>query len=168
MSQEDVELLKAVREWKPPEELHPMAMTAWHFYEEAGNDLTPEVLSKLKEILDEYGDNLVGLAEAIEGLVRFMLYVGDNLDDKKNAQAVGDLMRSYMPLYEPFWERVGEALNNVSEEARGAFHTFLAGEHGAKKQAPTFGEKAPDGTVPLKDLAPVGRPPPWASKNRKK
>ena len=32
MSNEDQELLRAVREWRPPKALHPMAMTAFGVY----------------------------------------------------------------------------------------------------------------------------------------
>ena len=167
MSEEDVKLLEAVRNWRPPEKLHPIAMTTWHLYEGNGDKLPPPALQQVRDVLDAYGDDLTGLAEAMEGLVRFMLYVGDELEDKETGKQVADLMREYIHLYEPFWERVGEALNNVGEELRGSFQNFMDQELGDDRTAPVYGEAAPKGTVPLKDIAPPpGRPPPWAPKKK--
>ena len=47
MSDEDVKLLEAVRDWRPPEKLHPLAMFAWQQYEEHGNGLPDEALALL-------------------------------------------------------------------------------------------------------------------------
>lgn len=159
MSEEDVKLLEAVRDWRPPEKLHPMAMVVWGIYEDAGNKMSPTELGRVRELFDAYGEDLTGLAEAMEGVVRFMLYVGDELKDKESAKAIGDLMREYMHLYEPFWQQVAEALQNVGSEARESFSEFLDPEDKGKKVAPTYGEAPPQGTIPLRNLAPPVRPP---------
>ncbi len=168
MSEEDEQLLEAVRTWRPPEKLHPMAMVVWGIYEEAGNTLSPPELQKVRDLFDAYGEDLVGLAEAMEGVVRFMLYVGDGLDDKESAKKIGDLLREYVHLYEPFWDRVAEALQNVGSDAQSAFGEFIDQEvEKKKKTAPVYGEAAPAGTVPLRTLTNPARPPPWAPKTKK-
>jgi hypothetical protein len=168
MSQEeDLKLLDAVRNWRPPKKLHPMAMVAWKMYEEGGNTLSDESISKLREVLDAYGDDLKGLAEACEGLTRFVMYTSQNLGDEENADKVIKLLREYSHRYEPFWQRVGEALSNVGAKAVDNFRSFVGQNQPGEKSAPTLGEKAPEGSVPLKDIMPAARPPPWAPKKPK-
>ncbi len=141
-----------------------MAMHAFHIYEDHKNALPPEAIAKLKATLDAYGDDLKGLAEAMEGLTRFMIYVGENLKDTASGEKVADLMRSYTPKFEPFWQRVAEAMQNVGAESKGSFQQFLDKERAAEKKAPVFGAAAPKDAVPLRNLAPPARPPPWAKK----
>lgn len=167
MSDEDEKLLKAVREWRPPTKLHPIAMHAFHIYEEAGMSLPPDAMAKLKATLDAYLPDLVALAEALEGLTRFMMLVTEHHKDQPSGDKVMELLRSYGPLYEPFWERVGEAMRNVSAEQRGQFQSFMDSQTGAEKKAPTFGQDAPKNTVPLRNFVNPARPPPWAKKDNK-
>lgn len=141
-----------------------MAMHAFHIYEDHKNALPPEALAKLRAALDGYGDDLKGLAEAMEGLTRFMIYVNENLKDVKSGELVADLMRSYTHLFEPFWERVAEAMKNVGDDSKGSFQQFLAREMTADKKAPVFGAAAPKDAVPLRNMIPQNRPPPWAKK----
>lgn len=166
--EDDRKLLKAVREYLPPKELHPIATTAWSLYEAAQNQLTPEGVQSLRTVLDGYRHDLKQLGEAIFGLARFMMYVGDSLGDKGAAEKVANLMREYGHLYEPFWEKVGEAAANVGGEIAAQFQSFAGKEE--PKAAPVFGAAAPAGSVPLSKLAPpsrpppTSRPPPWAKK----
>lgn len=163
-TEEDAKILEAVRNWRPPKKLHPMAMVAWKLYEEGGNTLSEASVQNLRDALNGYGDDLKGLAEACEGLTRFVMYVSQNLGDKENGDKVIQLMREYTHLYEPFWRRVGDALANVGAQAIGTFKQFVGEGKTEEKNAPALGEKAPDGSVPLKNLMPAGRPPPWAPK----
>lgn len=156
--EDDRKLLQAVREYLPPKELHPIAMTAWNLYEGNGNTFPPEAVGGVRAVLDGYRGDLKSLGEAIFGVARFMIYVTEDLGDAATGEKVADLLREYGSLYEPFWEKVGEAAANVGGEASSVFQTF-AGEE-AKKAAPVFGQAAPQGTVPLRNLVPPGRPPP--------
>src|SRR5215470_8947328 len=124
MAEDDLKLLQAVRDWKPPTTLHPIAMYAFGFYERAGFKLTNEGLEELKKVLDAYGDDLKGLAEALEGLTRFLILATTQYDDHEAGTKLTELMRSYTHLYEPFWEKVGEALQNVGTETKGSFLNF--------------------------------------------
>ena len=55
--EDDKKLLEAVRTWTPPEELHPMAVSAWMAYEAAGLTMSPEAIQFIREELDKYGDD---------------------------------------------------------------------------------------------------------------
>ena len=86
MADEDQELLRTVREWRPPETLHPIAMKAWDVYQRNGHDLPPEAMVELKSLLDAYGDDLKGLAAAIEGMTRFMLLLDHHRKEPENSR----------------------------------------------------------------------------------
>jgi hypothetical protein len=164
MLQDDVKLLQAVRDWRPPDQLHPIAMYAWHLYEKNRDALPAPAIEELRAILDGYGDDLKGLAEGIEGLTRFLLLMTEHLHDQATATKVADLLRSYTSRFEPFWERVGEALTNVVAHEKGHFASFTDHDRSAEKVAPLAGQPPPKGTVPLRSLAPPPRPPRWTKK----
>lgn len=168
MSDEDAKLLQAVRDWRPPTKLHPIAMQVWQIYEKHGLKMPPEGLQEIRDLLAAYGDDLKALAEALEGLSRFMLLAGEHHKDKKTAAQIADLMREYTHLFEPFWQRVGEALANVGAETSASFLEFLGSDAVTAKLAPLYGQEAPKGSVPLRNLAPPARPPPWAAKHKNK
>jgi hypothetical protein len=163
MSQEDEALLRAVRDWRPPTTLHPIAMFAWNLYEGSGMSLPPEAVQTLRARLDALRDNLIALAEHLEGLTRFMIYVGEMKGDVASGQKIAELMRDYSALFEPFWQRVGEALKNVESDSLDNFRRFT-GQHVEEKKVTAHDAEAPRGTVPLKAFTPPARPPPWARK----
>jgi hypothetical protein len=109
----DAELLRLVREWRPSTTLHPIAMQAWHIYQDAGRSLPDVSLQKIRAILDGYGGELLPLSAALEGLVRFSIHLSDDVGDTASADKVVVLMREYAPLFEPFFARVDQALNNA-------------------------------------------------------
>ncbi|MBI4819150.1 MAG: hypothetical protein HY791_22955 [Deltaproteobacteria bacterium] len=158
--EEDTELLRAVREWRPPEKLHPIAMFTWDIYEANEFSMPPEGVAKVKAVLDGYGDDLVALAEAMEGLIRFILCVRHMKQDEISGQKISDLCRAYAHLYEPFWTRVGEAMANVGDDTRAVFQKMMGAEP-TDKAAPAVGQAPPPGTIPLSRLVDPGRPPPF-------
>jgi hypothetical protein len=164
MSEEDQKLLKAIRDWRPPKTLHPIAMNAVEIYEANGKAMTPEAVQGIRDLLDGYNGDMVGLAKALEGLARFMILLTDHEKDKEGGEAVAALMREYTRLFEPFWKRVGEAATNVTAEARGSFLQFIDRDRTSEKAAPSYGQKAPKDTIPLSSIAPPARPPPWSKK----
>lgn len=164
MSKQDQELIQSIREYEPPAALHPIAMHAWHLYEDNEFQLPPEAIESLRDVFKAYGDDLEALGEAMFGLTRFVILVTETHDDKVNGGKVADLMREFTHLYEPFWERVGEALDTVASEKRSVFKQFTGLEEESAKTAAVFGTAPPANTVPLKDLLPPDRPPPWAPK----
>ena len=168
MNDADAQLLNAVRTWRPPEELHPMAILASALYHAAGGELTAEVNSMLKDALDEYGKDLIDLAMAMEGLVRFKIILEQKYDDEDGARQLVELMRSYMPLYEPFWRRVGEALRRANAHQQSTFLAFLDADNAPKAKAAKFGEAPPQGAMPARVLVTPGRPPPHRRRNRRR
>ena len=165
MSDEDRKLLEAVRNWRPPTTLHPIAVVAFTMYDNNGNAFPPKALADLDRVLDEYDDDLESLASAMEGLIRCMIYVGDHLGDKENAELLAKLLRKYAERFEPFWRRVAEALETEGHDLHKSLQQLLGDQ--AQKKAPVYGEKPPEGSVQLKDIAPPPRPPPWAPKGKK-
>jgi hypothetical protein len=161
MSNEDEDLLRAVREWRPSTTLHPVAVLCWTLYEKNEMSVPQSAVDHLKSVLDAYGEDLAGLAAAMEGAVRFMVLL-DQRGDQEGSKAVLTLLRSYADLFEPFWQRVGEALQNVGGETKAAFDKF-SGEI-APKAAAAIDQPPPEGTVPLSKLIEPTRPPPWARK----
>jgi len=164
MSKEDQQLLENIRDYKPPTELHPIAMHAWNLYEDNEFQLPPSAIETLREVFKAYGDDLQALGEAMFGLTRFMLLVTEHHNDKVSADKIAELMREFTHLYEPFWESVGEALTNVGSQTRSVFQQFMGVDEEQAKTAPTFGEAAPADSIPLKDLLPPSRPPAWKPK----
>ncbi len=166
MTAEDRKLLEAVRNWKPPKELHPIAPASFTIYEKAGNSLPPPAMEQLKSLLEAYAEDLGELAMAMEGMIRFMRYVGENLGDKESSEKVAKLLRAYADRFEPFWQRVAEAMKNEGEDVRAAFADMLGGQDEASKTAPMYGEQKPAGTMKLSDIAPPPRPPAWTPKKK--
>jgi hypothetical protein len=164
MSEQDRKLLEAVRNWRPPTELHPIAMQTWAIYDQHGNTFPPPAVEALRKLLDGYRDDLKALAAAFEGLTRFVIVVSQFQKDEQTAQVIIELMRSYTPLFEPFWQRVGEALQNVGADTKEVLSAFEARDTAGEKVAPQFGQEAPKDTVPLREIAPPARPPAWAKK----
>lgn len=114
MSITDHDLLRLVREWRPPATLHPIAMQAWHIYENDGLTLSDSSLQKLRTLLDSYDTDLRTLGEALEGLVRFSILLTDHQRDPESAAKVVALMREYAPRFEPFFARVVEAMTGAN------------------------------------------------------
>jgi hypothetical protein len=152
MTDEDRELLAAVRDWRPSAELHPIAMTAFRLYQQHGGGLPPSAIQRLRVALDGHADDLGALARAMEGLIRFMLYVGEERGDRDSSQQVAELLREYSGRFEPLLRRVAAAL----------------GSEGASRQAGSpddagHGEatRAPPGTH-----GRGGRPPAWMPRDQ--
>ena len=168
MNDADAQLLNAVRTWRPPDDLHPVALLASTLYHAAGDELTAEVHDLLKDTLDEYGSDLIDLAMAMEGLVRFTILLEQKYEDKAGAKQLVELMRSYMPLYEPFWRRVGDAMRRANTHQQSAFLAFLDADLAPKDKAAKFGETPPQGSIPARTLVATGRPPPHRRRNKRR
>jgi hypothetical protein len=89
-------------------------MQAWHLYEDGGQMLSDESLENIKGALDLCAEDLVSLGQALEGLVRFSILLSDHQNDSIAAERVVSMMRQYTPLFEPFLERVAEAIAKVA------------------------------------------------------
>jgi hypothetical protein len=163
MSDEDVKILQALRDYRPPSKLHPIAKFAYALYEEADMDLPPEAMTGLREELKQYED-LKDLTDALCGLSAFMIYISEHLDDQKNGEKVAELIKEVGPRYSSFTDRVSVALENLGKKVKGAFDRFTARDLTEDKRAPVHDENPPEGTVPLKKMKPVAQPPPWARK----
>jgi hypothetical protein len=152
LSRKDRELLEAVRSWRPSKELHPIAIAAYEVYARNGNSLPPSAVQALRSVLDECGDDLQSLAGAMEGLVRFMLHLGEELGDEENSERVAKLLGEHAGRFEPLWRRVAAALSNEGEDVQAMFFSPLSSDDAAKKSTPALGDRA--------------RPPHWVPEDQ--
>lgn len=163
MSTEDVKILEALRDYRPPKKLHPIARFAWGLYEEAGDDIPPEAIEALRDELKQYED-LKDLTDALCGLSAFMIYISEQLGDTENGEKIAELVKEVGPRYEPFTDRVAQAIENLGRRVKGLYDRFTDRDKTEDSRAPVYGEDAPKGTVPLKNIKPRATVPPWARK----
>ena len=104
-------------------------------YEEAGRTLNAQGMQELRAVLDEYGEDLEALAAAMEGMIRCMIYIGEHLGDQENSEKIAKLLREYAERFEPFWQRVAEALRNEGQDVQEGFAALLGDQDPAKKTA---------------------------------
>ncbi len=164
MSDEDRALLQAVQAWRPPTTLHPIAKEAYVIYERHEFDLPDEAVQALRAALDTYAGDVIKLAEAVEGMTRFMILLDEHRKDEVNAKKVLLLLREYAQRFEPFWRRVAEALENEGSEVQSAFQRMTGVLE--ERLAVKIDEPPPEGTIPLSTLLEPTRPPPWARKKK--
>jgi hypothetical protein len=161
--EEDIQILTALRDYRPPQKLHKIAMFAWALYEDAERSLPPEAIDALRSDLAAYQD-LKDLTDALCGLSAFVIYVTEHLGDPETGEQVGELIKEMSPRYASLTDRVVFALENLSKKAKFAFDKFTAKDQAEEKRAPVHDENPPEGTFPAKNLKPVAKPPPWARK----
>ena len=95
-----------------------------------------------------------------------MIYLSEYLDDQQNGAKVAGLIKEVGPKYESFTDRVTQAIENLGRRVKGVFERFTDQKEDEKK-APVYDADAPEGTIPLKTLKPVARPPAWAQKKKR-
>jgi hypothetical protein len=152
-------ILEQIGQYRAPSKLPPIAMKAYSLYTAGGSKLNDEAIGELRKELQAYGDDLKPLTDAIVGLGAFAIYVRDNLKDPAAAEAVAKLIHETAPKYASIGQRIAAALQDLANKATDLLDRFTDRE-APPKTAPKFGEDAPQGTVPLKALKPVGGPPP--------
>lgn len=160
----DEELLEQLKAYRPPKKLHPIAGKAYDLYDAAGFKLTDEAIAELRKDLQSYYGDLKALTDALCGLAAFIMYAMENLDDKKAAEQIAELMKEVRPQYEPLGNRLAQILQDLSKKATGILDRFSDRDQKAKNRAPVYDEAPPTGTVPLRDLKPVAQPPPVRKK----
>lgn len=150
------DIFKDLAKYKAPSKLPRISMLAYFLYEEAGDRMTADALEALRIELSEKADDLSALTDVNIGLGVFALYLRDTRKDVEGAEAVAALIRETAPQYQTVGERIVAALQDLAESASGLLDQFSDRQNPDKKNAPAFGDSAPDGTLPLKTLKPVG------------
>jgi hypothetical protein len=162
------ELLDAIRNYRPPKKLHPIAGKAYDLYDRAGFELTDEAIAELRADLEGLRGDLKALTDAMCGLSAFVIYANEKLNDPVAAEQIAQLMREQRAQYEPLSQKVTEILQDFSKKVRGLFDRFTDRDLSADTRAPTYDEPAPPETVPLKQLKPAARPPPLRKKDKER
>jgi hypothetical protein len=152
--------LEAIKDYRPPKKLHPIASKTYDLYAAAGNRLTPEALEALRaDLRATYGD-LKATTDALCGLASFVIYANEHLDDPAAAEQISELMRDARQEFEPVSTGLQSMLQDWARKVSGVFDRFSDRDQTAKARAPVYDELPPNGTVPLKQLKPVAKPPP--------
>jgi hypothetical protein len=153
------ELLEAIKNYRPPKKLHPIAGRTYDLYDSAGFQLTDEALDEIRKVLEGYGDDLKALTDALCGLSAFVIYANEKLGDPVAAEKVALVMRECRGKYEPLSEGVTAALQDLVRKVRGLFDRFVDRDRAPDSKAPIYDDERPPNTVPLRELKPIAQPP---------
>lgn len=155
-------ILEAIRDYKPPKKLHPIAGLTYDLYDAAGFQITDEVLDRLRRELEPHKSDLKALTDALCGLSAFIVYANEQLEDPEAAGRISELVKECRPQYAPLGEKLVGLLQDFAQQAKEIFGRFSDKEE--ELRAPKVGEQAPDGAVPLSRLKPVAKRPPLIRK----
>lgn len=162
----DAELIEALKSYRPPKKLHPIAGKTLDLYLAGGNQLSEEAIADIRKDLQAYYGDLKAVTDALCGLGAFIMHATENLNDPKAAEQIADLMREARPQYEPLGHRLASLLQDVAKHATGVLDRFMDRDQTSKTRAPKYDEAPPVGTIPLKQLKPVAQPPPVRGKKK--
>lgn len=154
------DILEQIGKYKAPTKLPKISRIALALYEDGGFELNDEAVLALRLELESYQGDLKALTDANIGLGVFALYLRDTEGKPEQAEKIAVLIRETAPKYQSVGERIVAALQDLAVSATSLLDRFSDRDEGAKARAPKYGESGPDGTLPLKDLKPVGAPPP--------
>lgn len=150
------DILEQIGKYRAPSKLPPISMMAFNLYEQAGFQMTDVAIEALRIELKEHQDDLKDLTDQNVGLGVFALYLRDTRKDAQSAEKVAALIRETAPKYQSIGERIVSALQDLAANATALLDRFSDRDQEAKARAPKHGDKAPQGTLPLKDIKPVG------------
>jgi hypothetical protein len=168
MSPTPEEVLNAIKDYRPPKKLHPIAGKTYDLYAAAGKQLTPEALDIiLEELRSHYGD-LKATTDALAGLASFQIYAREHLDDEKAADQIMELMKDARMQFEPLSLQVAGWLSDLTKKLTGIFDRFTDRDRSGDSRAPVHDKAPPEGTVPLKQLKPMAEPPRVRRRDKKK
>lgn len=158
-------ILEAIRDYRPPSKLHPIAGLTFDLYDAAGSKITDEILDRLRQELEPHRTDLKALTDALCGLSAFIMYANEQLEDPEAAARVSELVKECRPQYAPLGEKLVGLLQDFAQQAKEVFGRFADKEE--ELRAPKVGEQAPDGAVPLSRLKPVAKRPPLIKKDKR-
>jgi hypothetical protein len=161
-----LKLLQALRDYRPPKKLHPIADKAFSLYQKGDYKVTDETIAILRADLDAIAHDIKLHTDALCGVTAFMIYINEKYEDHESGEKVADLIKSVGHRYESLTERAVAALGDLGKSVKGLFDRFTAKKDTDEKRAPAFGEERPEGTIPLSTLKPPAQPPPWARKKK--
>lgn len=167
---EGIRLLKALRDYRPPKKLHPIAEKAYVLYSQNEQTMTDEVIASLRADLDAVAHDLKLHTDALCGLAAFTMYITEKINDPVAGERVTELIRSTAPRYEGITMKAQSALGDLSKAVKGVFQRFTQRTEPAENKAPIHDkeEPPPEGAIPLSTLKPPATPPPWAKKKNQK
>ncbi|MEQ8277512.1 MAG: hypothetical protein RMA76_35005 [Deltaproteobacteria bacterium] len=154
------DILEQIGKYKAPTKLPKISRIALALYEDGGFELNEEAVLALRLELESYEGDLKALTDANIGLGVFALYLRDTEKKPEQAEMIAALIRETAPKYQSIGERIVSALQDLAVNAKELLDKFSDRDDAAKARAPVYGEAGPEGSLPLKNLKPVGEPPP--------
>ncbi len=158
------QILDAIKNYRPPPQIHPVAIKAFDLYRANDWKMTDEIVGTLRKELDALGTDLKVLSDAMCGLVAFMVTASEKFGDTAAGEMIGKLLQEQGPKYAPLADRILQGLQELGIKSKDAFAKFIGSDSSAEKRAPAVGDKPPEGSVPLKAVKPAAEPPRWAKK----
>lgn len=150
------DILEQIGKYRAPKKLPPISMQAFAMYEAEDFTISETTIEALRLALAEFDGDLKALTDANVGLGVFALYLRDTRKDAEGAEMVAALIRETAPKYQTIGERIVSALQDLAVNATALFERFTDAADGAKNRAPKIDEAAPEQTLPLKNIKPVG------------
>ncbi|MCA9551556.1 MAG: hypothetical protein KC933_16080 [Myxococcales bacterium] len=160
-------IFEELKAYEAPKSLPRIADYGVQLYEAAGYKLDAAAIESLRQELAKHAGDLKDLTDNIIGLGAFALWLRDFRQDNEGTVAVAKLIGEHAPKYASIGERIGNALQDLALKATDLLDAFSGSDAAMKRRAPKYGEDSPSGTLPLKDLKPVGAPMPIKERNKK-
>jgi hypothetical protein len=160
-------IFEELKAYEGPKTLPRIADLGATLYEAGGFKLDPAALESLRHELGTHAGDLKDLTDNIIGLGVFALWLRDTRNDHESAEAVVRLIGEHASKYAHIGERIGNALQDLALKATDLLDAFSGRDASVRRRAPKFGEGGPPGTLPLKELKPVGAPMPTKERLKK-
>jgi hypothetical protein len=149
------QILKQIRDYRPPRELQPISQLALRLYLENGKKLEKPQLDQLRAELDAIED-LVKLADAMCGLFVFSNYVVGQLKDEAVGPLINELVASVTYRYDDAYALAATALDDTAKQATDSLGRFQGeSDDELTRRAPQFGVAPPAGAFPVASLNPA-------------
>lgn len=158
------DVLEAVKAYRPPKKLHPIAMQAFDLYKAGNYKLDDAAVGELRKTLEAHYGDLKTLTDALCSLAAFIAYLMEVKQDQATAEVVAKLMKETQPQYVSLVDYLTKVLSDAGKAVVGVLDRFTDRDTSGDKRAPKYGEEPPPGTVPLKSIKPVAQPPPKRKK----
>lgn len=157
-------ILEAIRDYKPPKKLHPIAGRAIDLYFANGSKIPDEVVNALRQQIQPIKHDLKELTDVLWGLSQVIMYFNENEQNPDAAARISELVKECRPQYAPLGEKLVGLVQDFAKQAKEIFGRFADQEE--ELRAPKVGDQAPDGAVPLSRLKPMAKRPPPVNKKK--
>jgi hypothetical protein len=138
-------------DYKPPTELHAIAVKTYQLLEQSGGQLGPEAIAILTADLEALYGDIKQLADAVHSLGAVMLYA-EKQGGHDAVRALRALIRHTKPEFDRFSDGVKQEIQDDSQSARASLTNFRGETF--ELRAKHVGSRPPAGSIPLSTIMP--------------